>query len=172
VPDSTAGNRRKVIADIKGRGFRNILDLGCGTGMYGWMARRYLDSGVRWYGVDGYMPYLAGNEARAYDVLVKADVFDIVDGRISIACDCVLCMDVIEHFKEPDAKRLSEWLMKQPFAYMSTPLFWLEQDPSYGNDLERHQCWFGEKELAGMGWIEINRVLWDDRGYVGAFRSR
>jgi hypothetical protein len=123
------------------------------------------------YGVDGYMPYLNSNLCRGYDVLVRADVFEVVNERIKIDVECVLCMDVVEHLEKEDAERLMGWLLGRKRAYMSTPLFWMEQDPSQGNELERHKCFFQESDLVKMGWKLVSKVAWGDLGHVGAFRN-
>ena len=171
MPTSCAANRRFVTLSLQETRPNSILDLGCGRGDYGYMIRRYLPDRVKLYGLDGYMPYLVSDFCRKYDILVRADLFDLVDGRISIPVDCVLCMDVIEHLEKDKAMRLSEWLLKQPLSYMSTPLFWFEQDPSYGNDLEKHKCHFTFDELVAMGWKPLAKVRWDSRGWIGAFKN-
>jgi SAM-dependent methyltransferase len=163
---------RYVLLSLQQHGARSVLDLGCGRGQYGPMVKRYLGRDTRTIGVDGYLPYLAGDDARTYDVLVRGDLFDFVDGRIAAPADAVLCMDVIEHFDREKAKRLSGWLIAQPLAYLSTPLFWLEQDAAAGNALEKHQSWFTFDELVGMGWLPLAKVRWDARGWIGAFKSK
>lgn len=172
MPTSCAGNRRYVTVSLQQKCPERILDLGCGVGEYARMIRRYLPDRVKLYGLDAYMPYLAQRECEKYDALIRGDIFDVVEGRIIIPVDCVLAMDVIEHFERDKAKRLSDWLLAQPLAYMSTPLFWFEQDPSNGNELERHRSGFSFEEIMSWGWIPLAKVRWDERGWVGSFKSR
>ena len=172
MPDSCAGIRRYVTLSLQDTRPKTILDLGCGIGMYAEMIRRYLPDYTKLYGLDGYMPYLAHDGCRKYDVLIRSDVFDVVEGRINIPVDCVLCMDVVEHFEREKAKRLLDWLIKQPLAYMSTPLFWFEQDPSNGNAMETHRCFFTFEDIVQMGWHPIAKVRWDARGWIGGFKNR
>lgn len=164
---------RYVILSLQQHGVRSVIDLGCGRGQYGPMLKRYLGRDTRIIGVDAYFSYLASDDARIYDVLVRGDLFDFVDGRLPMPqVDAVLCMDVIEHFDREKAKRLSAWLLAQPLAYLSTPLFWLEQDASAGNVLEKHLSWFTFDELVGWGWKPLAKVRWDGRGYIGVFKSK
>lgn len=168
---SCAGMRRFILASLQNFNPKSILDLGCGIGAYGWMIRRYLKADTWLVGADGYFPYLTTEYPRLYNVLVKADVFDFVEGRVSIPTECVMCMDVIEHFESDKAKRLSDWLLGQKLAYLSTPLFWFEQDAQHGNELEKHRTGFSFEEVVGMGWKPIAKVRWDERGWIGGFKN-
>jgi len=173
VGNSCAAIRRHVVADMQKHPPKTIMDLGCGSGKYGQTIRQYFPPHTMLYGVDGYFPYLESDlPRRMYNILVKADVFDFVKGHIKIPVDCVLCMDVIEHFERERAIELSDWLLGQPLAYISTPLFWFEQDGSWGNEMEKHKCFFQEKEILEMGWKPLSKVHWDARGFVGAFVNR
>jgi hypothetical protein len=171
VGTSCAGIRRFVLASMQNFNPKSVLDLGCGIGAYAMMMRKYLHPDTWIVGADGYFPYLTSEPGKLYNVQVRASVFDFVEGRISIPTDCVLCMDVIEHFERDKAKRLSDWLMKRPLAYLSTPLFWFEQDAQHGNELERHRSGFTFEEVTGMGWRPIAKVRWDQRGWIGCFKN-
>jgi 2-polyprenyl-3-methyl-5-hydroxy-6-metoxy-1,4-benzoquinol methylase len=153
------------------RQLSSVLDLGCGVGMYARDIRKVLPPEVTLYGVDGYWPYLNSELAPLYDVRINASIFDFVDGRITIPVDCVICMDVIEHCDRAQALRLSDWLLKQPMAYLSTPLFDFQQGAVGGNSLECHRTWFSMEELQEMGWLPIVKIEWDKRGWIGAFKS-
>lgn len=171
---SCAGTRRFVLASMqtKMQQIHSILDLGCGVGMYGMMVRNYMPPSCRLIGVDGYLPYLESEYPRKYyNSLIWADLFEVVEGRISVEQDCVLCMDVIEHFEKDRARRLSDWLLKQPLAYLSTPLFWFEQDAVRGNELEKHRSGFFFEELTSWGWKPLAKVRWDARGWIGSFKN-
>lgn len=171
---SCSAARRPVVADIQKRieGIEAILDLGCGVGAYGRVIRSYLPRRIRLYGVDGYLPYLyTENPRRFYTALLWANVLELIEGNIRLPVDCVLCMDVIEHFEQAMAMKILAWLHRQKLAYISTPLFWMEQDALGGNELERHKCNFTEAELNHLGWWTLGRFKWDQRGDVGAFRN-
>jgi SAM-dependent methyltransferase len=160
-----------VLKSFRDHGFKSMLDLGCGIGQYAVAFRTYLPHDIKLYGVDGYFPYLCKDFCRKYDVVIKADVFDFVESKIIVPVDCVLCMDVVEHFERPQALRLLQWLMNQPFAYMSTPLFDFEQGMVDGNVLETHRTWFSREELEAFGWLPLAGVEYDERGWVGAFKN-
>lgn len=151
---------------------QSVLDLGCGVGAYGGMMRMYVYPTPYLVGVDGWREYLRSTFCRLYDELYEADVFDVVDGRLRVDFDTVLCMDVIEHFEMDEARRLSDWLLAQPRAYLSTPLWDYKQGAVGGNEGERHRSHFTFEGLIGWGWRPVARVQWgrEDK-WLGAFRN-
>jgi hypothetical protein len=166
--------RLEVLKSFQQHDFKSCLDLGCGIGEYAVDMRKYFGKGVLLYGIDGYFPYLCKDNCRKYDVTINADVFDFVEQRINIPVDCVLCMDVLEHFPREKALVLSAWLLAQPFAFMSTPLFDFPQGIVEGNGLERHQCWFERSELEKLGWLPLAGIEFPEAGtgnWIGGFKN-
>jgi 2-polyprenyl-3-methyl-5-hydroxy-6-metoxy-1,4-benzoquinol methylase len=149
------------------------VDLGCGVGLYGEMIRERFLQRVLLTAVDGYEPYIKHQRVRyCYDYRVLADVFAVVEGRVRLRpFDCVLCMDVVEHFEKGRALLLLDWLMSNPVAYISTPMFEYEQGDENGNPLERHQCFFTEKELTALGWVLVKKKAVGREKEIGAFRN-
>lgn len=170
---SCAGSIPILLDDIRKYRPSSVLDLGCGIGVYGKFLRETFP-GVRLIGVDGYFPYLASQwPSIHYDVLVKADLFEFLKGSIVIPANCVLCLDVVEHQEKPEAQKILDWVKKQELSYISTPMFWMEQEPQGANELERHKCFFSREELQDMGWILVGQTRWnDDKGYVGVLKNR
>ena len=136
------------------------------------MIRKEVFPQPRLIGVDAWLPYLEAEPCKCYDELIWADLFDVVRGKLDICFDCVLCMDVIEHLDKKEGRVLSDWLLKQPLAYLSTPLFPFRQGAVDGNRYECHLSYYDLPELVEMGWKPIVKVQWDgtDR-WMGAFKN-
>lgn len=169
---SSGYTRRIIIASLQRDRPQTVLDLGCGVGAYGALIRRYVYPSPYLIGVDGWQPYLGSEMCRLYDELICTDIADVVDRKLRLRFDTVLCMDVIEHFEMGDARRLSDWLLVQPVAYLSTPLWNFKQGAVDGNERERHRSHFSFEQLIGWGWYPIAKVRWgrEDK-WIGAFRN-
>jgi len=143
--------------------------------MYGEVMRTKfaLPKAIKLIAVDGYAPYLRNPRIRAYYTRsIVADIFDVVEGKVQVPTECVLCMDVVEHFERERALKLLDWLRARKLAYISTPLFWYEQDGTeWGNLLEAHHCHFESKELEALGWIPVLKIeVYHDKE-IGAYRN-
>lgn len=173
---SHAGLHLSVIRDMRGKLRRkdaHVVDLGCGTGAYGELIRERFMPRIFLTAVDGYAPHLRHLRVRTcYNARITADVFDVVEGRVALhPIDCVLCMDVIEHFEKSKALDLLKWLKNQRLCYVSTPLFDFQQGEEYGNKLERHLCFFTEAELLSLGWVPVKKIPVGRGKEMGAFRN-
>ena len=168
---STPGIRRFVVASLQRDHPQSILDLGCGVGLYGYMIRKFVMPAPYLVGMDAWQPYLETGYCSLYDELICADVFDVVNGKSDVHFDTVLCMDVLEHFERGRARALSDWLLEQPRAYMSTPLFDFPQDAVEGNEYERHRSHYEMDELVGWGWRPLAKVRYQDDYWIGAFKN-
>lgn len=165
--------RLPVVLDLRDRtdGVQTVLDMGCGIGVYGEMIRGHVPKRLTLYGIDAFEPYLHEYRVRRYYDWVRcADLLDVVEGRIPLEPDCVLCMDVVEHFEKGKALAILDWIERRPLAYVSTPLFFMSQPKLRDNPHEEHRCYFEEKELAGRGWKTIIKTKLSEQGEGGAFR--
>lgn len=137
------------------------------------MIRRYVAPQPYLIGVDGWAPYFESIHCAMYDELICSDIIEFVKHDIDIWVDTVLCMDVLEHFERDEAKLLSDWLLEQPRAYMSTPMWDFKQGAVGGNEREQHRSHFEFDELVEWGWTPIAKVRWgdQDRKWIGAFRN-
>lgn len=163
--------RRFVLASLQRDRPRSVLDLGCGVGVYGRLMRMHLYPCPYLIGVDAWQPYLESDFASLYDELICANLFDVVNGKRRLWYECVLCMDVVEHFERGAARALLDWLLEQPLAYMSTPLFDYPQGAVGGNEMERHRCYFTMDELVSMGWPPLGKVEIAKDKWIGVFRN-
>jgi len=164
-----------VVRDLRRHlgGIRTVLDLGCGIGMYGELIRTRVvfPKDLFLIGVDANMEYMRNPRLAAYyNRRMLADLFEVIEGQLALPIDCVLCMDVVEHFERPKALRLLDWLHDRPLAYISTPLFWYEQSGPGVPEAEQHRSFFTERELLGLGWKSVAKVA-ENRGELGAFRN-
>jgi SAM-dependent methyltransferase len=150
---------------------QSVLDLGCGVGAYGSLMRRFIYPTPWITGVDIWEPYLKSEFCEVYDELICADIFDAVNGKLDLHFDTVLCMDVLEHFERPRARELSDWLLGQPRAYMSTPLFDYPQGAVDGNEYERHLSHYTMDELVKWGWRPLAKARQEADLWIGAFTN-
>jgi SAM-dependent methyltransferase len=142
-----------------------VLDLGCGTGKYGFLVRERLDysqqgNGVRIEGVEGYASYLGPVHDLIYDRVVVSDVCEFLAGAQAGSYDVALCLDVIEHLTpEGGAALIQDALRVATTLIISTPRGYYRQD-GHENELERHLSWWPPEALmaaAPDAWCAIRR---------------
>lgn len=134
-----------------------VLDLGMGTGKYGFLLREQTDFAAgrvertSWRlqidGVEGFAPYIGDHQRAAYNEIFVTDALQFLASFSGDAYDAALAIDVIEHFEPEDAVRLVERaLTAASVVYMSTPKgFDPQTDPQ--NELERHRSWWPRVSL-------------------------
>lgn len=142
---------------------RSVLDLGIGFGHYGSVVRQWLDNGILpWdtylVGVEGWEGYR--NPAWQ---LYNAVVVDSIEGFLGqqTGCfDCVLLMDVIEHFEKAVGielvERIQQVVAPGGFFLIGTPAIFMEQDAVYGNEFERHRALWTAADFQQCGFQLIN----------------
>jgi predicted SAM-dependent methyltransferase len=143
---------------------RRVLDLGIGFGIYGGVVRQWLDLGVR-----PWSTYLVGVEGWAnyrspmwdlYDLIIADSIERYASLRIE-QFDCILIMDVIEHFTKEDGFRLlssvRELVAPNGSMLIGTPAIFAEQGAVYGNEFERHRSVWSPADFESAGF----RVLCD-----------
>ncbi len=139
---------------------RRIVDLGMGTGKYGFLLREQTDLAqgrlaredwqLRIDGVDGYADYIGDHQRSVYDEIFVADVRDFLRDREGEPYDVALLLDIIEHFP-PDAAAefLGEALDAASYVVVSTPKgFYPQADEP--NELERHWSWWPKSGLRAL----------------------
>jgi hypothetical protein len=137
-----------------------VLDLGMGTGKYGFLLREQSDfaqgrlSRDDWRltidGVEGYEAYVGDHQRSVYDQIVIADVRDFLRDRAGDPYDVALALDIVEHFP-PDAAAdfVSDALDAATYVIVSTPKgFYPQIDEP--NELERHHSWWPRKGLRSL----------------------
>lgn len=138
------------ITDLNGK---NILDLGCGKGVWGYLIRavRSLE-GSRLIGVDIDKNYLKFcKEHKVYDKLINSDITSIPLKNKSI--DFLICSEVIEHLtKKNGLKFLSEvdrLMQRGGRAIITTPNMSIDTFIENGKDSHSSVWTIGDFERAG-----------------------
>lgn len=131
---------------------RRVLDLGMGTGKYGFLLREQIDLAqqqrtVTLVGVEGYADYVGDHQRVVYDEIVVDDIRHFLASSQREPFDLVLLLDVIEHFEPNDGLEVTlRSLEISPFLLIATPAaYWRQDDPS--NDLETHRSWWPRSRL-------------------------
>jgi hypothetical protein len=135
---------------------RSIVDLGMGSGKYGYLLREQHDIAdvhfgrddwrLRLVGVEGYSDYVGELQRMVYDEVVTADVMDFLE-RTSERFDAALALDILEHFEpERGAQFIERALDRARFAIISSPRGFYQQD-QHENVLERHMSWWPARAL-------------------------
>lgn len=137
--------QRKALLLVPGE-TRVLLDVGCGGATYlkGCQVPRII-------GVDANKKRL--DVARHFCNAVRC--YDLEDGLPEIEADCVLCLEVVEHLSREAGARLLECLSSYPVAIISTPREYFHVSRK---TWEAHQSFWGEDELAMLGFQMVERV--------------
>src|SRR6266498_3438781 len=92
---------------------RRILDVGVGNGLYGLLARQYVEgagpfarNGLRVDGIEIFESYLTPVQRTVYDELMVGDVLEILPDIPSGTYDLALALDVIEHLPDTGGREL------------------------------------------------------------------
>jgi hypothetical protein len=136
---------------------RRILDLGMGTGKWGFLIREQSDLAEgrndrrEWKltidGVEAYEPYIGAHQRSVYDTVHVADVREFLLSYRGEKYDVVLALDIIEHF-DPGAavEFVAEALGVARFCVISTPKGFYPQE-GHANVLETHRSWWPPSAL-------------------------
>lgn len=126
-----------------------VLDVGVGTGTYGFMTRQFFDIGQEriksedWKlvidGVELFEPYRNPVWEYAYNKVMMGDIRAVLPTLENY--DVILCNDVLEHFELAEAQELVRGLLKKaPVVIATTPCFDMPQGAWGGNEAEVHHC--------------------------------
>ncbi len=147
----------------------SVLDVGCGSSSpLALLNHRYAYT----VGVDGFAPSLEESSARGiHDEYVQADLLDIDTIFEPHAFDCVLSIDVIEHFEKPAALELIEKMerLARKRVVIMTPNGFLPQEEHSGNIYQRHLSGWSVSEFESLGYAVIGINGW--KFLRGAFAS-
>lgn len=135
---------------------RSVLDVGIGVGMYGLIARQYLDISdgnihrSDWThtidGVEIYEPYRNPIWSYFYNNVTIGNIANIIDTLDRY--EVVLCNDVLEHFPRDIARTLISRLMARcDVLIATTPNREFEQGAWGGNEAETHHCLLTEADF-------------------------
>jgi hypothetical protein len=145
-----------VVETVASLAPRSVLDLGCGTGKFGFLLRERFDLSqgrvhrdewaLRIDGVEGFTPYISEMHRLIYNEVFAQDIRTFVSspGR---HYDLVLLLDVIEHFSAESAQSIvSEVMNFTNSLLITTPPGYYSQ-VGHRNDLETHLSWWPATDL-------------------------
>lgn len=134
---------------------QSVLDVGVGTGTYGFLLRQFLDFGhppdrrVRIEGVEIFEPYRNPVWDFAYDRVHLGDVRELLPTLRPY--DLIVMTDVLEHFVRAEARALVRQALECARAVIATtPNRWCPQGPWGGNEAETHRSLLDAADFAGL----------------------
>lgn len=151
MPSSDINNIAPILAVLQNSRPASVLDVGCGFGKYGYLAREYLDVQRGRLRRDEWQIRVVGVEAFA---AYHNPVWDFIYDKVHIGkaeevvptlgtFDTIIMADIIEHFHKDAAEALVAQALKQcSMLIISTPAYFFSQGDLYGNEHERHHILF------------------------------
>jgi glycosyltransferase involved in cell wall biosynthesis len=138
-----------ILDQIQSENPRSILDIGVGFGKYGLMVREILDLPFERYNKDQWLINIEGIEAfekyknpihdYVYNKIYYGDAREVIKNLPKY--DCILLIDVLEHFEKEDGKKFIKELMNHvnKSLIISTPRYPAKQEEYLGNKYEEHK---------------------------------
>jgi SAM-dependent methyltransferase len=134
-------------------GVRSILDVGCGSGLYGALLRQYFDfahnrfdgeDSLKITGIEPFEGY-KNPSWEHYDVLHQLTLEEFLKDFPDEKFDVVLALDVLEHLEKPQAVEAMEKLYERAEKYLiiTTPTTFRDQwqpEKPWESELQRHRC--------------------------------
>jgi SAM-dependent methyltransferase len=129
-----------------------VLDVGCGKGFPARLLAK--KGGFQIVGVDIFMPYLImAKNAKAFQDLILADLRNLLPFRDK-SFDAVICIEVIEHLKKEEGKRLLFELERvaKKKVIVTTPVGFVKHPSENGNPFSIHRSSWHPYEFKEMGY--------------------
>lgn len=136
MPHSDCTNKPYFVHLLVKRLPKRILDVGCGYGTYGRLARAILHDDVSLTGVEVWQPYIEAYRLRdVYDDVLERDARTLT----TFDYDMIIFGDVLEHMTVGEAQTLWRHSCQQsPCVWISIPIVPYEQGAVNGNPFEQH----------------------------------
>jgi SAM-dependent methyltransferase len=130
----------------------SVLDVGCGTGDK--VLAAPLLAGVQLHGVDGHAPSLAEAKAAGYASVACADLMEFLRDCPTGSFDCVISLDVVEHFTRQGGAELIEEMCRVAVhrVILLTPTGFVPQAPAPDNPHQEHLSGWWPRDLAEHGF--------------------
>lgn len=138
-----------ILDQIQKENPKSVLDIGVGFGKYGLMVREVLDLPFERYNKDQWLINIEGIEAfkeyknpihdYIYNKIYYGDATEVIKKLPKY--DCILLIDVLEHFKKEEGKEFIKELMSHvnKSLIISTPRYPAKQEEYLGNKYEEHK---------------------------------
>lgn len=137
---------------------KSVLDLGMGMGIYAAGIRQWCDMGY------GFRTYIEGVEIfeeyknsswLLYNDFTVCSIDEYLKNSTS-KFDCILLMDVIEHFEKQKGfeliENIKQHLEKGGMFYIATPGIFCEQGSVHGNESEKHLSLWSSEDFKNVGF--------------------
>lgn len=141
------------------QGYETILDLGCGSGS----PLQFVSTKSRRIGVDGFGPSIQRSKAlNIHDEYHQMDLFEAGEVFGQQSFDCVVGLDIIEHFEKPDSVRMLEMMesLARQRVVIFTPNGFLRQSIIENNPWQLHRCGWTTQEFLDRGYKVIGINGW------------
>lgn len=163
MPSSHPQLLHSVIGAMTKANPRTILDVGCGNGKFGFLAREYLGlwktengSTHRFESIDAievWEPYIGDLQRLIYDRIVIGNICDICDDIDSY--EMILMIEVLEHLEKDDGVRVIEALKKKSdYLVVTTPMKVENQGAEHGNEFEIHRSQWTKEDFKELHCTE------------------
>jgi SAM-dependent methyltransferase len=168
MPTSALHNITPVLSVLTQLEPRRVLDIGCGFGKYGVLAREYLDvwhgrlGRAEWtteiVGIEAHEPYRSPIHDYVYDTVHYADAVQALPALGDF--DAVLMLDVIEHFEKAQAAAVVRQCLERSRALIvSTPIAFYAQQAHFGNRYEEHHSHWTRGDFESGVHVRAIRVV-------------
>ena len=150
---------------------RRILDIGLGTGKYGFLCREYLQfwgegasdnirlKKIEIDGIESFPDYIGEIQQKIYSKIFIGSARNLLAKIKDNSYDLVPLIDVIEHFKKEDgAEMLLECQRVASVVIVSTPPIFVHQPVKWGNPCEEHLSLWTRKDLKTAGALWCTRA--------------
>ena len=159
MPSSPLLTVNAVVGTVRRLRPRRVLDIGVGSGKWGFLLREQTDLEVgrdrsEWTitidGVEGFPDYIGDHQRAVYDSIYIGDAIDWLSAYRAERYDVALAMDIIEHFEPEGAVVLvREALRCADVLFVTTPKrFYRQHDER--NPLQSHLSWWPRAAFAQL----------------------
>jgi SAM-dependent methyltransferase len=135
----------------------SVLDIGCGSGKYGVLAREYLRT-ARIDAIEGFPKYITALHRATYDHIYEGNALQIVP-KLDSRYDLAMMIDMFEHLTPEQGRAMLRELEKRATnVLVSVPVHHPEQDAMDGNVLQMHRAQYDVRSLRALGFTRIWRI--------------